>query len=445
MIIPITHLRKILKSTLESPSRRKAIFSFVFKIFGVLFGYSTFLFLAKTESASVVGTFSLILTVISVVSTLCVFGLDIYILRFISSSLHTTKEEITLVKASVIVSTIILLTISLIIFVLETFDFTEISFLDENFASLIALVLLHNLISILNETMRAHNRVGLYSFINSNSFLLFFMIFSLICSYLKFQIELSLLLLAGYFVSFAIILSSTKFHLKKFNLNLNLGLHDIQFLSRLRSSSPFLLSNSMSFINQWTTIFFISSRLMEEQLGVFTICLKLAMLVRIPVFAINSVTAQKFSYLFYQQKKNQLKKYIAKSSSATLILASMVVAFFYFGAKPLLSIFGTEYAEYIGVFYILLATQYVDVLFGPTGNILRMTGHEKTQNLFMVLSFLCTVSLSIYFHESYDLFTSAIIVFISQIVWNILATAYLYKRLNLVSIPFITYFKSHGD
>ena len=68
-----------------------------------------------------------------------------------------------------------------------------------------------------------------------------------------------------------------------------------------------LISTSMFYIIQWTDTIILSYFESVENIGVYNIALKISMSTSIMLFSINSITAPKYSELYYSEKYEEFK------------------------------------------------------------------------------------------------------------------------------------------
>ncbi len=129
--------------------------------------------------------------------------------------------------------------------------------------------------------------------------------------------------------------------------------------------------------------------------GVFSVANRIANLLLFPLMAMISIIAPKFAAMYRQGDMDGLKQ-LSRSSSRILTILTVPVAFFVaICAEWIMALFGADFKYGVSALYILLFGVVVNVVTGPVGNILMMTGHEYIVRNVMVLTSLVVIILCI--------------------------------------------------
>lgn len=146
----------------------------------------------------------------------------------------------------------------------------------------------------------------------------------------------------------------------------------------LRVGYPLLWVSGLNLLMEWTDTLVLGYFTDAAAVGKYIISVKLATLLSFLLVAVNSVAAPKFAAFYAENKIGELGS-LARSYTRMLIIvafpAAMLLAVF---AGPVLSLFGPEFDGAKTALRILLAGQLASVVVGPVGNILIMSGRERS-------------------------------------------------------------------
>jgi len=144
----------------------------------------------------------------------------------------------------------------------------------------------------------------------------------------------------------------------------------------LRSALPLLFVGASRIINQRISTVMVGAMLGPEAAGIFDVAIKGAALVSFALMAVNMPLAPAVAELYAKGEKKLLQRLVTKSARVAL-LGSLPVALgmILFGRWVLL-IFGRDFIGGNTTLAILSVGQLINVITGPVGILLNMTGHE---------------------------------------------------------------------
>ena len=140
-------------------------------------------------------------------------------------------------------------------------------------------------------------------------------------------------------------------------------------------SSPMLLSNSMAYLLNWSSVLILGIYLVPSEVGYFSVAMKVSMVTSIFLYSVNSIVAPKLSE-YYATNDFKILKVILKASSLILIRFSYIFYNHLF-SDSILEFFGSEFYVAKNILIILTVGQFLNSICGSVGYILQMTGKQK--------------------------------------------------------------------
>jgi len=158
----------------------------------------------------------------------------------------------------------------------------------------------------------------------------------------------------------------------------------------LASSFPMALTDGLRMLQAQLVILLVGIMASPEQVGLFRIAVSTALMVAVPVTLVNAVIAPVLARLNAQGDMGRLQR--LSSHSAQLMTAGALILtlpILFFGPDLLTFVFGSEYAPAQSALLMLCVGQVVNAGFGPNGNLLVMSGHERRVSRAMAVSLVC--------------------------------------------------------
>ena len=144
----------------------------------------------------------------------------------------------------------------------------------------------------------------------------------------------------------------------------------------LRSALPLLFVGAAGIINQRISTVMVGAMLGPEAAGIFDVALKGSSLVSFALMAVNMPLAPAVAELYAKGEKERLQRLVTKSARVALLGSLPVALVMIIFGREVLSIFGKDFTGGSSVLAILSAGQLINVITGPVGILLNMTGHE---------------------------------------------------------------------
>lgn len=138
-----------------------------------------------------------------------------------------------------------------------------------------------------------------------------------------------------------------------------------------------------------------------EDVGLFGIANKISMLILFPLSAAMSVLAPKFSELHTQGETRRLRQLSQRSTKLISYISIPLILIVMLGADWIMSIFGLSFDGGGLVLKVLLVGVFVNVVTGPVGHLLIMSGFESLVRNISICSALFVISLFLILIPSY--------------------------------------------
>ena len=199
-----------------------------------------------------------------------------------------------------------------------------------------------------------------------------------------------------------------------------------------RQALPFMWLGMLYLVNSRTDLIMLGTLKGAESAGVYAVATRMAELVPFFLVAANTVIAPRIAQLYQQGDLALLQRLVSGASSRVFYLTLPVALLFVFFSKPLMhNLFGPAFDTGFIVLQILALAQLFNVLAGPSGIILNMTGHENISAAGVGISAVVNIVLNAVLIPFFDINGAAIATGVSIIVWNIILWYWIRRRLGI--------------
>ncbi len=415
--------------------------TFIGRIIGLGLGYLFILWIARVYGKEVVGMFSLAFTILQIGSIISRVGLDIALMKLVAEKAVTgSRKEI--LKIYLLINKIALP--SSIISALLLFYFADdlANKIFNNSEMVVILkfsaigVLPLTIFSIHREGIRGFKKIGLYSLQqNILPFGLSLILFGILIkgefsitipfeAYVYSQVILCFGSIAVWFSCFS-----------KYAFTNNAESHEeFKALELLKLSVPLMLASSLSLLMSWVDILMLGIYASESEVGIYSVAAKIAALLTLPLYAVNSIAAPKFAQYWKLHEKDKLVRVVKESSR--LIFFSSVPIFIVILVAPefFLGLFGEDFKSGALALMILLFGQMTNAYCGSVGNFLQMTGKQKIFQYILLFSVAINILLNALLIPIYGMTGAAIASAISMIIWNAIAVVYIFRNYGILML-----------
>ncbi len=204
--------------------------------------------------------------------------------------------------------------------------------------------------------------------------------------------------------------------------------HDIQKFTNkkiVNIAFPMFLTGVMSAVISQTDVIMLGMMKSVEEVGIYAIVAKLAMLTSFVLTSINSIATPKFSELYHSGKIDILTSVAQRSSKLIFWVSLPIILIFILFGKYILAVFGEEFILGYSVLLLLVFGQFVNGMAGSVGSFLNMTGQQKVFNRIVIIGGVTNIVLNYILIPLYGIEGAAFASMLSIILWNVLASLYI--------------------
>lgn len=410
--------------------------SFGFRILGAVGQFFFSVLIARLFGADGFGVYALALAIIVVSSTVGRWGLDQSVLKHIA--VFADQGEWGAVKASFskafLMVSILSLVMTIVIFLLAEWVSTVL-FNEPGLTDLLQIMAFgifpFAILNLIAESLRALKKVGVYTLVQG----------------LLVPVVSALFLMGGVFVSssvntvaYAYMLACyvtlvAAFLLWRRALNQVAGREmkgTVRSIVLLNTAAPMawvaLVGIAMSFSETILLGIFHSS----SEVGVYAAALRLALLINFVIIAFNSILAPKFAALYKQNALSEITRLANSSVWMMSVLTLPIFGLFFIFPEYLLSLFSPDFAMASTALMILAFGQLINIIAGPVGIILLMSGHETLMRKNALIAALISFSLGVVFIPVYGVIGAACAATTGMIILNGLLSWSVGKKLGVI-------------
>jgi len=211
------------------------------------------------------------------------------------------------------------------------------------------------------------------------------------------------------------------------------------FESLWASCKPLLVASIMNrAILPWAPLFLLGIWSNSEDIGTYGAASRVVMLVSLMLITVNNVIAPKFAELYSNGDLRALESVATRLALVLTLLAAPIFLLFIFQGKLVMSLFGDGFVKGHIVLQILSIGQIVNVMTGAIAFILLMSGNEGSFQRISIWSTIGMLVISIITIPMWGDVGAALAVAVSLSANNIAAVWIVYKKLNIMPIPFLS-------
>ncbi len=200
----------------------------------------------------------------------------------------------------------------------------------------------------------------------------------------------------------------------------------------MRPALAFMWLGMLYLVNSRTDLIMLGALKGAHAAGVYAVASRASELTIFFLAASNSVIAPRISRLHHQGDSAMLQRLLTGASVRVALLTLPIVLILVFLARPLLGLFyGPAFAVGTVALQILACGQFFNVLAGPTGTVLTMTGHERLSAMGVGISVVANIVLNAVLIPHYGIVGAAAATASSLMIWNALLWYWVRRRLML--------------
>ncbi len=383
------------------------------QIIAVVFNYSFSIIMSNLLEPSLLGKYFIGISMLSVLEAITVFSLKPAIIRYCSAYYQSRDIEklSSYFSGSFIISFLLTLISFFILYfysnflAVRIFKNSQVSLVIKYIAVILPFTVLINHFIFLTQAFKLSKITVLFQNI-LQPFLKLTLCSSLVLLGLKLKGALSGLLFS--FVISAFILSHIIFKKYfiplKFNFSIKFDVIKIIILYSL----PLFLSNFLLVLGQQIHILLLGSLSNSVQVSYFGIPLRISLFTTIALTSISTIFNPYISIYTKNRNREDLKNLLKLVTRWIFFISSPIFMIFLIYSEEILRIFGESYVNAKYIFYLLLIGQIFNVLVGPVGYLITLSGYSKLTFLNIFISFILETVLNVVLIPKYGAFGAAI-------------------------------------
>ena len=200
----------------------------------------------------------------------------------------------------------------------------------------------------------------------------------------------------------------------------------------LKKSLPITVSTSLLIILGGIDVFVLGIFESENQIGIYNVNYRLAILSSISLQAVNSILAPKISEAFHTNDIANYNKMISFATRVNVLITVLIILGTLIFNKEILNLFGEEFAQAgSNVLFILCVGQIISSLSGSVGVILQMAFKDTIYNSILIGALTLNLVLNFILIPNLGIQGAAFATAMSTSFWNIVGTIYLKRKLGI--------------
>jgi len=405
------YLDKNIKELLE-----KSFIAFFFRILGVFITFLFTIVITKYYGTSVLGEFFLFITIVSIASTLSIFGLDTSLLKLFQKNYDKKKLYIKSILIAIVMAILISSIIYFNLSLLSSSLFNNKNL--ENYFKYLPIIIVPFVIAKINSTyLRASKNIKSHIFVESINVNIFTLIFIYISSFT---------LIESYAISIFLNFIISYYFLNRIIINCKDN-RTIPISKIMKESYPMIFTTMLAMSINWVDTIMIGIYMDEFYVGLYTVVTKLANFTLIIVGAVNTISAPQIAYIFYHEI-NKFTNFIRKITFLIVVLTIPVIGTLIFFSNDILLYYSKEYLNFENLIYILVFAQVINILTGPVRDIMNMTGKQFQFTIIMFNGALINLTFNYLLVNQYGIYGIILSTSLAITVINISSLIYVQKK-----------------
>lgn len=254
----------------------------------------------------------------------------------------------------------------------------------------------------------------------------------LLCLYVEPTSAFSVLTILAYSSLIAVLLS---FLLIKLKLNISSSffkrtiLVDSGFMDAFSLSRVLFISSISSLIAQQLGVLVLAKYTSLEDVGLYSVALKISLLLSYPLVVVNMITAPQYAKLYAENKIKDFKLLAKLTTKLLSVIATIMLLLVGVFSDDFVLLFGANYYASAPLLLVLALGHWFNLATGSVVSILVMTGHEKIHRKNTVLIALLTCSSLLVFVPVYGVIAAAWVTSIAMISLNLVSLYFVNKHI----------------
>ncbi len=212
----------------------------------------------------------------------------------------------------------------------------------------------------------------------------------------------------------------------------------------LKSAFTFSIMGILSTLGPELRVLMLGSFSGTNDVGLYSVAMRGAELISLPLMVLNGVLAPIFASLYKQNDMVKLQNIVTKSAQAILVISTPLTILLLVAGDWFLSLFGSEFKEADGILKILCIGSLFNAMTGSVGLLLTMTGHEHFAMRSVVMCFIVGIILNLALIPFFGATGAALVSMTTTVAVNVLYCWWVYKLLDIWPTAFRFHKSKHS-
>lgn len=200
------------------------------------------------------------------------------------------------------------------------------------------------------------------------------------------------------------------------------------FKAFFKNSLPIGITALCFFLIQWLDGIVLAQYYSDRIVGLYAVAFRIAIIGSFILTAINSAFGPRISQLSTEGKIDELFIEARNSTKLGFWLTVPLILIIIIFPDFILSFFGSEFLEAKTAMFIVLSGQLVNVIVGPTGTLLQLSGYQRQFKNIIVFTAVVTIILNYLTIPVYGMIGAAVVNAAGLAFWNIWSTLLVRKK-----------------
>ncbi|MGB5540793.1 MAG: oligosaccharide flippase family protein, partial [Gammaproteobacteria bacterium] len=371
------------------------------RVVSMLSGLLVIVFITRLLDSAEVGFYFLCFSLITILALVSQLGMNLAVVRLIAEALSNEKHEqaasVATLAVKVVAKAIVVVSCLGLFFVVIKPPEVFVSLSLDRYVLLILMVWFsfQTMLGIISESLRGYHDVRAATLYGATlpgllSVVAMYLLWSLVETS---SIDLVLSLLAG-----PIVLSTVLGAGRLWKIILpSRGQGQADLSGIVSVAWPMWSTNITLLLLTQADIWIIGSFLTVDDVAVYGAAARLIMAIPTSLMILNAVVSPVIADQFYRQQQTRLEQTLRTGTTLAAIPSALVMVVFCLAGESLLVLlYGPFYSDGYLILVVLGIGQLFNVISGPCGMVLLMTGHQRSMMVISVLTSLLAIVASIY-------------------------------------------------
>lgn len=197
------------------------------------------------------------------------------------------------------------------------------------------------------------------------------------------------------------------------------------------ASLPFLIFSGSGVLNQKIDILTLGFFVNAHDIGIYSIASKVLLFIALPCIVGDMVAKPYISAYFAEKKMEAMEKLVFQINCLISFLCFIALSMIYLYGREGLGFFGEEFKSAYTVLIILATGKFLAIIMGPVGFLLLLTNSQKIASTLQITFSVINVILNVTLIPFFGIIGAAIATSIVWISRNLIMLFYVHKNLKI--------------